>query len=81
MAKGKNGSTNMVFVSPMPSKQWKVKCADSIRADSIHETKADAVTRGRELSQNKKAELVIQKLDGKIGQKDSHGNDPRSIKG
>lgn len=82
MAKtSKNGSSNMVFVSPMPDKTWKVKSAGSSRADSIHETKESAVTRGRTLSKNKQSELVIQKLDGKIGQKDSHGNDPRNVRG
>jgi hypothetical protein len=81
MPKSKKSRTNMVFVSPMPSKEWKVQCADAKRADSIHPTKADAVDRGRELSRNKKAELVIQKQDGQIAQKDSHGNDPRSIRG
>jgi hypothetical protein len=81
MATTKKSRTNMVFVSPMPSKEWKVQSADSKRADSIHSTKAEAVDRGRQLSRNKKAELVIQKQDGQIGQKDSHGNDPRSTRG
>ena len=72
----KNGSSRMVFVSPMPNKSWRVKSADS-----IHEKKADAVDRARELSQNRRGEMVIQNLDGRISQKDSHGNDPRSIKG
>lgn len=65
----------------MPDKQWKVKSTESSRADSIHTSKSAAVSRGRELSRNKKAELVIQKLDGKIGQKDSYGNDPRNVRG
>ncbi|MBK8205330.1 MAG: DUF2188 domain-containing protein [Planctomycetes bacterium] len=71
----------MVFVSPTAPKQWKVKSTDSDRADSIHENKADAVERGRELSRNKQAELVIQKRNGQIGEKDSHGNDPRKTPG
>ncbi len=80
MAKAK-GSKPMVFVSPTPTKQWKVKSTDSERADSVHPKKADAVDRARELSRNKQAELVIQKRNGQIGEKDSHGNDPRNIKG
>lgn len=28
-----------------------------------------------------KSELIIQKKDGKISQKDSHGNDPRNVRG
>ncbi|MBP9890313.1 MAG: DUF2188 domain-containing protein [Planctomycetes bacterium] len=71
----------MVFVSPTPDNKWKVKATDSSRADSIHEKKSDAHERGRELAENKKAELVIQKRDGTIGEKDSFGPDPRKIKG
>jgi hypothetical protein len=81
MAKLTKSAPHIVFVSPTPDKQWKVKSTESTRADSIHATKTCAVERGRELSRNKKAELVIQKLDGKIGQKDSYGNDPRSVRG
>lgn len=81
MAKGKGSKANMVFVSPTGDDQWKVQSTKSGRADSIHDKKSDAVDRGRELSHNKKAELVIQNRNGRISQKDSHGNDPRNIKG
>ncbi|MCA8936493.1 MAG: DUF2188 domain-containing protein [Planctomycetes bacterium] len=71
----------MVFVSPTPQKQWRVKSTGSARADSVHDKKSDAVDRARDLSRNKKAELVVQNRNGQIGQKDSHGNDPKNIKG
>ena len=71
----------MVFVSHMPGDRWKVKSTDSTRADSIHERKSDAHERGRELAENKKAELVIQNREGKIVEKDSFGPDPRKSKG
>jgi hypothetical protein len=39
------------------------------------------VKRGRELAANKQTELVIKNEAGRIMSKDSHGNDPRRIKG
>jgi hypothetical protein len=35
----------------------------------------------REISRNAHTELKIHNLDGRIGQSDSHGHDPRKIKG
>jgi len=43
--------------------------------------KSDAVKRGRELAGTKQTELVIKDERGRIVGKDSHGNDPRRIKG
>lgn len=60
---------------------WDVKRANSERA-SIHTvTKQQAIDRGREISQNQHTELVIHNLDGRISEKDSHGNDPYPPKG
>lgn len=70
-----------VAVEPRPSGQWAVQTDGTQRADSLHDRKSDAVTRARELAENKKTELVIKNADGRIAQKDSHGNDPRSSKG
>ena len=39
------------------------------------------LARGRELARNKEAELIIKDESGKIVGRDSHGNDPRRIKG
>jgi hypothetical protein len=36
----------------------------------------NAIGRVRKISINQKSELVIHNRDGKISQKDSHGNDP-----
>jgi hypothetical protein len=44
-------------------------------------SRADAVKRGRELAENKQAELVIKSGSGPMSGKDSHGNDPRRVKG
>ena len=70
-----------VAVEPRPGKSWAVQTAGTKRADSVHENKAPAVKRGRELAENKKTELVIKNEKGKIVAKDSHGKDPRNIKG
>ena len=53
----------------------------TMRADSLHERKSDAVRRGRELAENKQTELVIKGENGRIEQKNSHGNDPRRTPG
>ena len=34
-----------------------------------------------EIAKNQHLELLVQNLDGKIGWKNSYGNDPRNIKG
>ncbi|MCC0050129.1 MAG: DUF2188 domain-containing protein, partial [Rhodobiaceae bacterium] len=39
------------------------------------------VQRAREISRNADTELKIHNRDGRIAQSDSHGNDPRNIKG
>jgi uncharacterized protein YdaT len=60
---------------------WDVKKGGADKASSHYETKQDAVKAAREISKNQKTELVIHNSDGKIGPKDSHGNDPRKVKG
>lgn len=70
-----------VAVEPRASGRWAVQTDGTKRADSLHDRKADAVSRARELAENKQTELVIKNGDGRIAQKDSHGNDPRRSKG
>jgi hypothetical protein len=70
-----------VSVEPRPGGRWAVQTDGTKRADSLHDRKSDAVTRARELTENKRTELVIKNEDGRISAKDSHGNDPRKIKG
>jgi hypothetical protein len=60
---------------------WAVQTDGTSRADSLHELKANAVARGRELAENKRTELVIKNENGRIAEKASHGNDPRRSKG
>ena len=70
-----------VSVEPRPNGRWAVQTDGTKRADSLHDRKADAVARGRELAGNKGTELVIKSESGRTMAKDSHGNDPRRIKG
>lgn len=60
---------------------WDVRGSGAERAIKHTETKSEAVDRARTVSRNQGAELVIHNRDGRIAQKDSHGNDPRNIKG
>ena len=48
---------------------------------STHDTQEEAINEGRGLAEQEQGELVIHGEDGKIREKDSHGNDPRNIPG
>lgn len=68
-------------VVPNPDGGWDVKKGGASRASLHSDTKQDAVDAGREISRNQGTEFVIHGKDGKIQQKDSHGNDPNPPKG
>lgn len=68
-------------VVPNPSGGWDVRRGGADRASAHFQTKQKAVDHGREISRNAKTELKIHNLNGRIAQSDSHGNDPRNIKG
>lgn len=55
---------------------WDVKRSGAARASGHFDTKQDAIDAARIISRNQGTELFIHNKDGKIGQKDSHGNDP-----
>lgn len=59
---------------------WDVKRDNAQRASIHTSTKEEAVKVARELSKKAGSELVIHGKDGKIQQKDSHGNDPNPPK-
>ena len=73
--------TKSHHVVPNKSGGWDVKASDAKRASVHTPTKKEAVDRGRVISRNQGSEFYIHNKNGQIGQKDSHGNDPRSIKG
>jgi hypothetical protein len=65
-----------VHVTPAAQGGWNVKSGGASRAAAHFYTKAPAVDRGREISQNRHAELVIHNKDGRIAECDSHEHDP-----
>lgn len=65
----------------MPHEEgWAVKREGGEKASSVHPTKAQATEAGRKTAKAEKVELVIHNKDGKISDKDSYGNDPKSSK-
>jgi hypothetical protein len=60
---------------------WDVKRGGAERASEHFELKEEAVLAGRTISQNQGTELRIHNRDGRIAQSDSHGHDPRDVKG
>jgi len=71
-----SGSPGSHHVVPNPNGGWDVKRGGSTKSIGHYRTKEEAVKAGRKISQNQKTEFFIHGLDGKILEKDSHGNDP-----
>lgn len=61
--------------------QWKNKVGGNSRASNTADTKAEAQDVGRDMARSRDAEHVIKTKEGKIGEKNSYGNDPRHRKG
>lgn len=61
--------------------QWAVRGAGAKRDTELFDRKQDAVDRAREISRNQQTELVVHGQNGRIQQKDSHGNDKFPPKG
>jgi hypothetical protein len=60
---------------------WDIKQGGGQKSSGNFNRKSDAVDRARDISKNRGSELYIHNKDGKIGSKDSHGNDPHPPKG
>lgn len=73
--------TKSHHVVPAPSGGWNVKVSGAERAIKHTDTKQEAVKVARDISRNQHTELVIHNKNGQIAQKDSHGHDPKGIKG
>lgn len=69
-----------VFVSPKGS-QWKVQSIGTRKAAGLFDKKSEAMKKATQVAKNQKAELIVQKQDGKIQLKNSFGNDPFPPKG
>lgn len=60
---------------------WDVRRGGAERASGHYDTKQQAIDAGREISRNQGTELRIHNQNGRIANTDSHGHDPRDIKG
>ena len=81
MAKNTSSSKgNTRHVVPHPD-GWANKKGGAASASSVHSTKKEAEAAAREQSKREGTELFIHGKDGQIQRKDSHGNDPKDIKG
>ena len=61
--------------------KWVNEHQGSNRALDKHDTKADAEKAGRARAREEKAEHFIKNKNGQIGERNSYGDDPRSIPG
>ena len=73
-------ATPQISVEPRGDR-WAVQKDGTQRASKLFDRKADAITRARAQARRERAELVIKTANGRIESKDSHGRDPRSIRG
>ncbi len=69
-------SNNQHHIVPNPDGGWDIKKSGGEKSSGHYDKKSDAIDRGREISRNQGAELVIHNSDGKISRSDSHGPDP-----
>lgn len=60
---------------------WKSKVEGSSRAAHTGGTKAEQQAVGRDMARARNVEHTIRNLNGKIGEKNSYGNDPNPPKG
>ena len=55
---------------------WAVRGAGNQRVSSVHPTQREAIDTGRSASRKQGTELFIHGKNGRIRERDSHGNDP-----
>lgn len=60
---------------------WVVKTAGASRATRVTATQSEAIQVARQIAINRKAELIVHRVNGTIRSKDSFGNDPFPPKG
>jgi hypothetical protein len=60
---------------------WAVKGAGNSKATKVTKTQKEAADVARNIAKNQQSELLIHGRNGQIREKDSHGNDPKNIKG
>ena len=70
----------MPDVHVVPSGEAWTLQVDGEKRDTFS-TQNEALTRGRQLANEQRGELVVHGEDGQIREKSSHGTDPRDIPG
>jgi hypothetical protein len=75
MSKGKN---QHVVKHPQG---WAVKGANNSKATKVTNTQKEAIDVARGIARNQESELLIHGRNGRIREKDSHGNDNYPPKG
>ncbi|WP_165045893.1 DUF2188 domain-containing protein [Dysgonomonas sp. ZJ709] len=60
---------------------WGVKGEKNTRVTQNFDTQKEAIEKAREIAINQKSEVVIHRMDGKIREKNSYGNDDYPPKG
>jgi uncharacterized protein YdaT len=69
-------------VMPGSEDRWQIKGEGAQRATSLHDTKAEAVTRARELAKSLPlAQVIVHKQDGTIQTEYTYGEDPHPPEG
>ena len=60
---------------------WQVRVEGKTRAQSIHNTQAEAATAAKQIARRNNAELLIHSRDGRIRDRSTFGHDPRRTRG
>ena len=60
---------------------WQVRVERKTRAQSIHNTQAEAAAVGKEIARRNKSELLIHGRDRRIRDRSTFGHDPRRTRG
>ncbi len=77
------GKYKVYHAVPNPSARggWRVEGENAKRASSWHDTKEQAIDRGRELAHTRKGQLKVHKGDGQFHLEYTYGKDPFPPKG
>lgn len=67
-------------VTPRPDGKWQHKEDGAKKATKVSDTKQPVIDSAVSTGKKKGGEVVIHNKDGKIGSKDSYGNDPNPPK-
>lgn len=67
-------------VVPIKDK-WAIKGEGNTKSTKITDTQREAINIARRIARKEQSELIIHGKDGRIREKDSHGNDPFPPKG